>query len=506
MSPIIIAVITAVVGVLLGYLARIVVATYQKKNIDIAVREAMVRAKADAQSITDKAEAKAEKLLTEAKAEATQRHDEAKQTEERLVKKENLLDTRQAEFDTKEANLKQNIEEVKEIKESISKMKDSKLAELEKIAGLSSGEARETLLKDVKNKYADDLTARMQKLEIGNKETLDKRAKEILSTTIQRYANASINDIMTTHVPIPSDDVKGKIIGKEGRNIKAFERAAGVEVLIDDTPNAITISAYDPVRRQVARIAMENLILDGRIQPARIEEFVEKAKNDLNTIVKKKGEEAVYELGILNLDPRIVAIIGRLYFRSSYGQNVLQHSVEMGHVAGMLAEQLGADPYIAKAGALVHDIGKALDHEVQGSHVEIGMRILRKFGADEAIVTAMKSHHEEYPYESLEAVIVQTADAISGGRPGARRDSVEQYLKRLEDLEAVATGFEGVNSAYALQAGREIRVFVSPEKTTDLQAKEMARNIAVQIEKDLKYPGEIKVTLIRENRITEFAR
>lgn len=312
--------------------------------------------------------------------------------------------------------------------------------------------------------------------------------------------------MMTTSVNIPNDEIKGKIIGKEGRNIRAFEKEAGVELIIDETPGAIVISSFDPVRRQVARLALENLILDGRIQPAKIEEVVAKAQEDINKIIKDKGDQAVYECGIFNLDPRISAIVGRLYFRTSYGQNVLQHSIEMAHISGMLAEELGADVQVAKAAALVHDIGKALDHEVQGTHIDIGIRILQKFGADPRIITAMKSHHDDTPHESLEAVIVQTADMISGGRPGARRDSVENYIKRLQELEAITKDMHGVEKSYALSAGREIRIFVTPEKVGDVEAKEMARDIAKKIEQELTYPGEIKVTMIRENRIVEYAR
>jgi ribonuclease Y len=374
------------------------------------------------------------------------------------------------------------------------------------VAKLSEGEAKEELLRDIEKKYEEDILIRIQKLENTNEEKLDRRAKDILATSIQRLASSTASELMTTVVSIPNNEIKGKIIGKEGRNIRAFERAAGVELIVDDTPGSIVISSFDPIRRQVARLALENLILDGRIQPAKIEELVDKAKEEINKIIKEKGEQAVYECGIFNFDPRIVAIIGRLYFRTSYGQNVLQHSIEMAHIAGMLAEELGADVAIAKAGALVHDIGKALDHEVQGTHIEIGMRILQKFGADERIITAMKSHHEDYPYETIESVIVQTADAISGGRPGARRDSVENYLKRLQELEALVNGFPGVEKSYALQAGREIRIFVTPEKISDAEAKIMARDIAMKIEQELKYPGEIKVTMIRETRIIEYAR
>jgi len=312
--------------------------------------------------------------------------------------------------------------------------------------------------------------------------------------------------VMATSVPLASDDIKGKIIGKEGRNIKAFERATGVEVIVDDTPNLITLSSFDPVRRAVARLALENLIADGRIQPAKIEEFVSKAQEEINKIIREKGEEAALECEVYNLDPKLLSILGRLHFRTSYSQNVLEHSVEMAHLAGMIAEELGANVSVAKAGALLHDIGKALDHEVAGTHVEIGRRILQKFGVSGEIIKAMQAHHGEYPYETIESVIVQTADAISGGRPGARRDNLENYLKRLEDLENIATSFEGVEKAYALEAGREIRVFVTPEKISDLEAKKIARDIAIRIESELKYPGEIKVNVIREARSIEFAR
>jgi ribonuclease Y len=312
--------------------------------------------------------------------------------------------------------------------------------------------------------------------------------------------------VLSTTLTIPNDEIKGKIIGKEGRNIKAFERATGVEVIVDDTPGAITLSSFDPVRRQIARLALETLILDGRIQPAKIEKVVEKAEQDIGKIIKERGQQAAYECGVINIDPRILQILGRLHFRTSYGQNVLQHSIEMSHIAGMLAEELGVNVSVAKAGALLHDIGKAVDHEVQGTHVEIGRRILQKFGAQEEVIKAMQAHHEEYPYETIESIIVQVADAISGSRPGARRDSVENYLKRLEDLEGIAKSFKGVEKCYALQAGREIRVFVTPGELSDLESKNLAREIALKIEKELKYPGEIKVNVIREMRAIEFAR
>src|SRR3989338_8604303 len=467
-------------GVVVGYYLRVIVALGKRRSIEIDIKQMMVGAKEEAQRITDEAKKMSEGKLVELKEEEKKKEHEWKDKELRLIKKDEFLDARQVEIDKEIDNIKIKVEEVKKIQEKVVKIEEKK--------------------------YEEDILIRIQKLENSNEEKLDRRAKDILATSIQRLASSTASELMTTVVSIPNNEIKGKISGKEGRNIRAFERASGVELIVDDTPGSIVISSFDPIRRQVARLALENLILDGRIQPAKIEELVEKAKEEINKIIKEKGEQAVYECGIFNFDPRIVAIIGRLYFRTSYGQNVLQHSIEMAHIAGMIAEELGADVAIAKAGALVHDIGKALDHEVQGTHIEIGIRILQKFSADERIITAMKSHHEDYPYETIEAIIVQTADSISGGRPGARRDSVENYLKRLQELEALVNTFPAVEKSYALQAGREIRIFVTPEKISDAEAKLMARDIALKIEQELKYPGEIKVTMIRETRIIEYAR
>lgn len=493
-------------GIIIGYYLRVIVALGKRRSIEIDIKQMMVSAKEEAQKITDEAKKKSEEYLASLKEEEKKKGEELKETEKRLIKKDEFLDTRQAEIDKEVENIKIKVEEVKKIQEKVSKIEEEKKVELERVAKLTEGEAKEELLRDIEKKYEEDILIRIQKLENSNQEKLELRAKDILATSIQRLASSTASELMTTVVSIQNNEIKGKIIGKEGRNIRAFERASGVELIVDDTPGSIVISSFDPIRRQVARLALENLILDGRIQPAKIEELVEKAKEEINKIIKEKGEQAVYECGIFNFDPRIVAILGRLYFRTSYGQNVLQHSTEMAHIAGMLAEELGADVVVAKAGALVHDIGKALDHEVQGTHIEIGIRILQKFGADERIITAMKSHHEDYPYETIESIIVQTADSISGGRPGARRDSVENYLKRLQELEALVNAFPAVEKSYALQAGREIRIFVTPEKISDAEAKLMARDIALKIEQELKYPGEIKVTMIRETRIIEYAR
>lgn len=485
----------AAAGTAFGYLLRLLVALGKRGSVELELQELEVRAKEEAQA-----------MLDQATVEIKEREERLLKAEDRLVKKEELLDNRQKVLDQEEELLKEKEEEVIILEKKADALIEERMKELSRVSGLSPVEARTELLNKVETAAAEDILVRMKKLEAESDERLSQRAREILATAIQRLSTSLAGEIMSTTVPIPSDEVKGKIIGKEGRNIKAFERATGVEVVVDDTPGAVVISSFDPVRRAIAKLSLENLIADGRIQPAKIEEFVEQARNEVNKIMKEKGEAAAYEAGVLNLDPKLISILGRLYFRYSYGQNVLEHSIEMTHLAGMIAEELGADVQVAKAGALLHDIGKALDHEVAGTHVEIGRKILQKFNVSEPIIKAMQSHHGEYPYETVESVIVQVADAISGGRPGARRDTVENYLKRLEDLEKIASSFEGVEKAYALQAGREIRVFVEPTKVDDLAAKNMARNIALKIEKELRYPGEIKVTLVRENRITEFAR
>ena len=503
---IILASLAGLAGIALGYYLRLIISLGKRGSMELEIKKMEIDAQESAKKVVLAAEEKATETLKQLREETKEREDKIKSSEERLIKREDTLEARQKDLDSEVESLKEKITEIKAIKEKADALLTERTKAVEQISRMSEKEAKEELIHDIERKYADDLTVRIQKLETSNQEKIESRAKDIIATAIQRLGNSVVADVFSTSVPIASEEIKGKIIGKEGRNIKSFERATGVEVIVDDTPGAITLSSFDPVRRQIARMALEELIADGRIQPAKIEKTVEKAKEDINRIIKEKGEQAAFEVGVMNLDPRIISILGRLHFRTSYGQNVLQHSVEMAHIAGMIAEELGANVQIAKAGALVHDIGKALDHEVQGTHVEIGRRILQKFGADEAIVKAMQAHHEEYPYETIESIIVQTADAISGSRPGARRDSVENYLKRLQDLESIATNFKGVERAYALQAGREIRVFVKPEEITDLEAKAMGRGIAEKIEQDLKYPGEIKVTVIRESRVVEFAR
>lgn len=494
------------VGIGLGYFIRQLIAQQRKSSIESKLKKLIEDSRSEAKETLFEAKEKAAKILDEAKHEEKERLGQLRRLEERLMEREAGIDRRISEFEKKEKELEERIEKVKAIKSDLEETRMRIIKELERVAGLSRDDAIRELTNQLEKQHAEDLMARLRKLEQSGMEELERRAKNILAALIQRLATATTSEVTTTTVAIPSDDLKGKIIGREGRNIKSLERAAGVEIIVDDTPGSIVISAFDPVRRHIAKFALEMLIQDGRIQPARIEEAVEKAREDIEKKIKEAGEQAAYDVGVFDLDPRLVTLLGRLKFRTSYGQNVLQHSIEMTHLAGMLAEEVGGDVAIAKKGALLHDIGKAVDHEVTGTHVEIGRRILQKFGVDNRVVQAMQSHHEEYPYETLESIIVQTVDAVSASRPGARRDTLEAYLKRLEDLERIATSFAGVEKAYAISAGREIRIFVTPEKVDDLHARELAREIALRIEGELKYPGEIKVTVIRENRVIEYAR
>jgi ribonuclease Y len=346
----------------------------------------------------------------------------------------------------------------------------------------------------------------LQKLEGEANDTITNRAKELIVQAAQRYAASQVAEITTTTVVLPSDEIKGRIIGKEGRNIKALERLTGVEIIVDDTPEAVVLSAFDGVRRHIAKLALEKLIKDGRIQPAKIEEKVEEAQKDIIQEIKQAGEAAAYDVGLVGVDPKLVTVLGRLKFRTSYGQNVLMHSLEVAHIAAGIAAEVGGDVAVAKKAGLFHDIGKALDHQIEGTHVDIGIKVLEKFGVEKEVILAMRSHHEEYPYETLESRIVQTADVISAARPGARKDTVENYLKRLADLEAIASSFLGVEKSYAIAAGRELRVFVKTDEVDDAQTKILARDIANKIQTELKYPGEIKVTVIRETRIIDYAR
>ena len=504
--PLLVAIGSLIAGSILGYFARQSIAKRQAHTAEAKIDKLVGEAKAQAQEIILKAKDKAVKALDEIKNEETRREEAFRRTQQRLERKEEVLEKKSFDLDKEEKEFKEKVEKVREIKSELERLKDEEIKKLENLSKLSQAQAKKELLNLIEDKNKEEIFAKVQKLEKFGKEELEKKAQDIMVSALQRYASSQVAEITTTTVNLPSDEIKGKIIGREGRNIKTLERLSGVEVIIDDTPETIVISGFDPVRRHIAKIALEKLIADGRIQPARIEEVIEKAKEEIDAKIKEAGEAAAYDVGIVGLDSRLVHLLGRLTFRTSFGQNVLLHSIESAHLAGMLASELNADVTISKKAALFHDIGKAVDHEVQGSHVEIGIKILEKFGIDQKIIDAMKSHHEDYPFVSIEASIVQAAEAVSAARPGARKENLENYLKRLEELEKIATSFEGIEKAYAIQAGREIRVFVNTEKVDDLQAHKLAKDIAQEIEKELKYPGEIKVNVIRETRVIEYAR
>ncbi len=493
-------------GVVLGYVLRVLIGLAQRGSVELDTKQKLLQAKEQAAKILADAQFRSAVIETERLAPLEEREEKVAAREERLATREEFIDSRQRDLDDKDADVRAREQDAVRVKNEAENLSAQRTKELAKVAHLSSDEAREELFAEIERVHEEAILLRLQKLAANGRERLEEKARDILTTVIHRLGNAVNAEVMSLAVAIPSEEVKGKIIGKEGRNIKAFERATGVDVLIDDVPDRITLSSFDPLRRAIAKIALEKLIVDGRIQPAKIEEIVEKTRAEVADLTKQKGEEAAYEAGVVGLDPKLIALLGRLHFRTSFGQNILQHSIEMAHIAGMLATELGADPAIARAGALLHDIGKAVDHEVQGTHVEIGRRILEKFGVDNRIILAMQAHHDEYPYETPESVIVQVADAVSGGRPGARRDTVDRYLERLGDLERLAATFEGVEKVYAIAAGREIRVFVNPGKVSDIAMHKLARDIAMRVQDELKYPGEIKVNIIRENRVVEFAR
>jgi ribonucrease Y len=497
---------SGVSGIALGYVLRVLIGLAQRGSVELDIKQKLLNAQERAAKIIADAEFRGEVVETERLAPIEEREEKLTAREEHIVSREEFLDSRQRDIDDKEDEVRVREQEAIRARSEFEKLAAERTKELVKVAHISEEKAREELFSEIEHAYEDSILLRLQKLEAHGRERLEDKARAILTTAIHRLGNAVNAEVMSLAITLPSEEMKGKIIGKEGRNIKAFERATGVDVLIDDVPDRITISSFDPLRRYVAKIALEKLIADGRIQPVKIEEVVEKTRVEVADIVKQKGEAAAYEAGVIGLDPKLIALLGRLYFRASYGQNVLQHSIEAAHIAGMLAQELGVDQTIARTAALLHDIGKAVDHEVQGTHVEIGRRLLEKFDVDKRVIQAMQSHHDEYPYETPEAVFVQVADAISGSRPGARRDTVDRYLERLGDLERLAAAFPGVEKVYAIAAGREIRIFVNPGKVTDLAMHKLARDIATRIQAELKYPGEIKVNIIRENRVVEFAR
>ena len=494
------------IGSILGYYARQSIAKRKIGTIEEKLQKRISQTKAEAEEIISGAKEKASKIIDQTQKEVEESRQEILQTEKLLLKRESILANRITDLEKREKEFRQKVEKLKEIRENIENLKIEAEDKLEKISGFSKTEAKKELLSNLEKEYQKELLERMKKLELEGWEKYEKKAKELLSLAIQKCAISQAQEITTTVVSLPSDEIKGRIIGKEGRNIRTLEKLTGVEIIVDETPETVVISAFDPVRRQIAKSALEKLIQDGRIQPARIEEMVQRAREEINNQIKEAGETAIYETGILGLDPKIIQLLGRLKFRTSYGQNVLLHSLEVAYLAEALASELGLNSQVAKKAGLLHDIGKAIDQQIEGSHVDIGIKILEKFGVEKEIIDAMKSHHEEYPYESLEAIVVQVADQISGARPGARKDTLENYLKRLGELEAIASSFPGIEKVYAIQAGREIRIFIKPEEIDDLGAKQLAKDIANKIQEELRYPGEIKVNVIRETHVIEYAK
>jgi len=493
------------VGIFIGYVARIWISKKETESAEVKARELIKSAKTKQQEMFFKAREEALKIIEEAKKEEANRRREIKILEERLVKRESLFDQKLLELEERERVLAERANKLERIKEKIKALHEEANRRLEEIAGMDKETAKNLLLEQIEKEYQNAVFERIRKLEKFGAEEIEKKARELLTSAIERLAVSVATERTTSSINLPSDEMKGRIIGREGRNIRVIEQLTGTEIIIDDTPNAVFVSSFSPIRRELAKRALEKLIQDGRIQPARIENFVNEVKKELAQDIKKAGEEAIYSLGIAGINSKLVQILGRLKYRTSYGQNVLQHSIEVANLSALLAAELGADEVLAKKAGLFHDIGKAMDQEVVGTHPAIGKELAEKYELPAEVVTAIATHHDDHP-PILEAVIVKVADALSGARPGARRDAYEDFLKRLEELEKIAKTFAGVEKAYAIQAGRELRVFVKPQEIDDLAATKLARQVADKIEEELKYPGEIKVTVIRENRVIEYAR
>ena len=507
---IVVSIVLLIVGILIGYIIR--------KNIgEKAIGSAEMQAKnivLDAQNTAENL--KKEKIL-EAKEdihrlredyekEFKQRRNEVQKSERRILQKEENIDRKLESIEKRENNLSKREQSMNEKHKEIDSYIAKQMEELERISGYTREEAREILLKEVEGDIRKDASEMIVRIENEAKEEGDKKAREIITTAIQRYAADQVTESTVSVVSLPNDDMKGRIIGREGRNIRAIETLTGVDLIIDDTPEAVILSGFDPVRREIARIALEKLIVDGRIHPARIEEMVQKAAKEVNNIIKEEGERACFETGVHNLHPELVKLLGRLKYRTSYGQNVLQHSIEVATLAGMMADELGLDPKLAKRGGLLHDIGKSIDHEVEGTHVEIGVNICKKYKESWKVINCVEAHHGDVEAKTLESMLVGAADALSAARPGARRETLESYIKRLENLEQIANSTKGVDKSYAIQAGREIRVAVKPNMVKDDEVPMLAREIAKKIEAELEYPGQIKVNVIRETKATEFAK
>ncbi|HML21565.1 MAG TPA: ribonuclease Y [Aggregatilinea sp.] len=498
------------IGVALGAGGLYVYETTQGKNRKRLAEE-------EAERLVQEAQNQAKQVIVEAKDEAhnTQREaeDNAKKRRaeldresDRLTKRRDDLDARYERLDLREQNLNKRQSKLDKRQNELTAMYDEQKAELERVAEMTREEARQELLSIVEEETRNDMARRIREIEEETKIEADRRARDIIALAIQRIASEQVNEIAVSVVPLPTDEMKGRIIGRNGRNIRSFEQATGVDVVVDDTPEAVTISSFDPIRREVARRTMEKLVLDGRIHPARIEKLVSDSRKEVERIVREEGERAAYEAGVPGLHSEIIKLLGRLKFRTSYGQNQHAHAIETAHIAGMIAAELGADVSIAKAGGLLHDIGKAVDHEIEGTHAQIGADIAKRFGVGPRIVNAIASHHHEVEQEYVESIIVEAADAISGARPGARRESLDTYIRRVKALEDIAREFEGVDQSFALQAGREVRIMVKPDEIDDLAAMRLARDISRRIEETMQYPGQIKVTIIRETRAVDYAK
>jgi ribonuclease Y len=506
-STLLIGIIVAlVIGGVIGYVVRQIIAKNQVKTAEGQVSQIITKAKTEAQDTLLEAKNKAVEMLEKAEEEEIERKKALRSSEKRLEKRENMLDKQLESAEVEKDVLKNKAQEIRDVRNKVEEMRSQEMERLEAISELTQAQAKTALIQLTEEQNKEELAEQVMRLQKQSHDELEKEARDIMTHVIQKYSRSHAAEVMTSTLSIPNEDIKGKIIGKEGRNIRALERMTGVEIIIDETPDSIVLSSFDPVRREVAKVALEKLIEDGRIHPAKIEETVQWAEKELDNRIREAGDAAAYEVGIAGLNPKLLYMLGRLRYRTSFKQNVLLHSLEVSYLSGALASELNCDVKVAKMAGLFHDIGKAVDHEVQGTHVEIGVKILEKFGIDQAVIDAMKSHHEEYPYSTPESYIITAADALSAARPGARKDTVENYLKRLEELETLTTNFDAVEKCYAIQAGREIRVFVRPEEVDDLGASKLAREIADKIEEELKYPGEIKINLLRETRSIEYAR
>ncbi|MCI0817106.1 MAG: ribonuclease Y [Chloroflexi bacterium] len=505
-----IALILGLVGVAIGVLGALFVQQYVRRNhVEAADRSAArILNEADRRQKELLREAKQEAVQTrrEAESEIRERRNELKGGERRLSQKEDSLDRKLEGAEQRQRNLQEKEATLEEREQELAQLSEERRAELEKLSNLTAAEARQTLLDQVELEIRDESNRLVREIEQEVKEEADTRARKVIATTMQRLTSDVVSDATVSIVPLPSEDMKGRIIGREGRNIRAIEHATGVDVIIDDTPDAVTLSGFDPIRREIARIAMTKLLADGRIHPARIEEIVEKARKEVDHTIKEAGEDAMVEASCPGLHPEIVRTLGRLKFRYSYGQNQLNHAIETANLAAMIAHELGADVEVARRGGLLHDLGKAISHEVEGTHAQLGAELARRHKVPDAVVHCIEAHHEEVEPSTVEATITIIADAISGSRPGARRESMEHYLKRLEKLEEVANAFPGVDKSFAIQAGREIRIIVKPEEVDDLGAQRMAKEISKSIQESLDYPGQVKVTVIRERRSIEYAK